>query len=226
MSGNFALIACGFDLREDHISGAIVSRDETRALLTHLSAVSAPDTGAAKALLVYARMATTACDWLDGDLCIDLVGEVDDTSIRAFTELGGGLRERLFAPMLFRAPLAEFARSIGRVPHMIAPLVMRSGTLQRVRLSAAEPVSRTTVPPPRIAISAESFFLRVPSPDGADDFADLPLPIVEPRPAPAHFEAPSVDERAEGSAPDSPPPKPKDPTDPLPLNDLDLGWEE
>ncbi len=229
MSGNLALIACGLDLRDDHIAEAIVSRDATRALLSRLSAVSAPDTGCAKALLVYARMATTACEWIDGDLCVDLVGEVDVTSIQAFTELGGGSRERLFAPMLFRAPLAEFARSIGRAPHVIAPLGMRAGTPTRIQLSATDQVRRTTVPPPPFTISVESMFLRGLSPDGPNDVAydlsDPPLPIVGPRSTvPAHLE-PAIEARAEAVAPKSAA-EPQDPKESLPISELDRGWDE
>ncbi len=164
MSGNLALITCGFDLREEHIAEAIGSREGTKGLLLHLSSISAPDTGVAKVLLLYARMATTACDWLDEDLWIDLVEEGDVTSVEAFTELGGGFRERLFAPMAFRAPLAEFARAISRVPHMVSPLTTRQMGATRIRLSATEQIRRTTFPPPPFTIAAESLLVRLSPP--------------------------------------------------------------
>jgi hypothetical protein len=164
MSGPFAHIALCLDLQERDLAAALRGRDTTKALLAHLAAISAPNTGAAKVLIVFSRMATTACNWVDGDLRIDVVGDADETVIEAATELGGGLRERLFAPMSFRAPIAEFARAIERVPHMIVPLVIRAKSAHRVSLSANEVLRRTTAPPPPIEISGDSLFVRVSPP--------------------------------------------------------------
>jgi hypothetical protein len=205
MSGDFALIARGFDLQSEHIAEAIGAREQARALLERLAQVSAPDTGIAKALLVYARMATTACDWLDGGLWIDLTTDADVTVIEAYTELGGGLRERLFAPVRFKAPLSEFVRAIERVPHMIAPLTMRSSTARRLTLSATEVVRRTTAPPPPIEISAESLYAHV---------ASARLPKAEPLSEPL---LPVVDRET--------PAKSRMPSDPV-IKDVDGGWDE
>lgn len=250
MSVELALIVSGLSLRDEHIEEAIESRSGTKALLQRLAEVSAPGTGIAKVLLVYARMATTACDWIDGDLCVELVeesGEPQDgasdpvTSIQTFTELGGGLRERLFPPMTFRVPLGEFARSIARVPHMIAPLAVQSTAARRIRLSATELVRRTTVPPPLIGIASESLFVPPARPphfgDDADEAPtlDLPLPIVvrtspsedpEPETVPALSSLP--DPPLVPPAPSAPPkavPAPGVPSDP-PLHDVDSGWDE
>jgi hypothetical protein len=164
MSGDFSHLVRCLDVRENDVSEAVVSRASARALLVRLAACSAPNTGVAKVLLVFARMATTACDWIDGDLLIELVGDEQLTVIEALTELGGGLRERLFGPLSFRAPLAEFVRAIERVPHLIAPLAIQSGTPRRVSLAASANVRRTTVPPPPIEIAADSLFVRAPAP--------------------------------------------------------------
>jgi hypothetical protein len=163
MSGRFVHIVRCIDLQEHDVSGALGARERTAALLEHLAAISAPDTGAAKALIVFARMATTACDWIDGDLCIDLVGEAASTTIEAVTQLGGGLRERLLPPTRMRVPIGEFARAIDRVPHMVAPLVVRARSAHRVSLSATDHVRRTTGPPPPIEIATASLFVRAPS---------------------------------------------------------------
>jgi hypothetical protein len=160
MSGPFAHITRCMDLRDTEVASAVGSRETTADLLARLAAVSAPNTGAAKALIVFARMATLACNWVDGDLCIELLGDGDATVIETATQLGGGLRERLLAPVRFQAPIAEFARAIERVPHMVAPLVIRARSAQRVSLSASDAVRRTTAPPPPIEISSESFFVR------------------------------------------------------------------
>jgi len=180
MTGDYVRIARCLDLQERDIAGAMHARDETKSLLERLAAISAPDSGAAKVLLVYARMATTACDWADGDLCIDLVGDGAVTTVEAFTELGGGLRERLFPPVSFRAPLGEFSRAIHRVPHMIAPLAVRAATEARIKLSATEAVRKTTMPPPPISISNDSLFAHVASPDPSRDAPQPAAPLSEP----------------------------------------------
>jgi hypothetical protein len=161
MAGELAHIVRCLDLQERDIVAAVVSRERTRALLMHLAAISAPDTGVAKVLLVLARMATVSCDWIDGDLLLELVATGDATRVEAATELGGGLRERVFPPMVFQAPLEEFTRAVARVSHMIAPLRVRAGNAQRIALGASEAARRTSMPPP-IEISADSLFLHLP----------------------------------------------------------------
>lgn len=256
MVPELARISRCFDLQERHIAEAIAGREQTKRLLAHLAHVSAPDTGVAKVLLIYARMATTACDWVDGDLSIDLVEQGDATAIEAFTDLGGGLRERLFAPIRFDAPLTEFARAIARVPQMVSPLKKRSGA-RLIRLSVAESVRRTTAPPPAaIHIAAESLFRGAPRhetpaatgavpPEGRLPFA---LPIVgRDRSALAADEVPEDAGLAASSPPvglaasspegDREPAAPgvaKRPTDAAaavkpsspPIEEVDAGWDE
>jgi hypothetical protein len=233
MSDAFESIARCLDLQEGHIASAMEGRAETRDLLTHLAAVSSPNSGSAKALLVYARLATNACDWIDGDLAVDLVDDGGRTVVEASTELGGGMRERLFAPITFDTPLDEFARAITRVPHLIAPLSARSVTTRRIRLSALAMVRRTTAPPPPIAIASESLFIAAAPPlpratdaaadDGDDGFLPLPGVVAGPKraaPAPA---SPPVPEPP-AAAPPSAPAQPKAPdTD---LADVDDAWDE
>ncbi|MDP9000547.1 MAG: hypothetical protein M3O46_10595 [Myxococcota bacterium] len=169
------------DLQEDDVADALASRETTRALLAHLAAISAPNTGAAKVLIVFARMATTACDWIDGDLCIDVFSKADVTVIEAATELGGGLRERVFAPMSFKAPIAEFARAIDRVPHVIVPLVIRARSARRISLAATQALRRASGPPPRIEIASENLFVRESPPAARDETnaPAVPLPLTE-----------------------------------------------
>lgn len=177
MMEEFAHLVRCLDVRETDVADAVASRDRTRALLLHLADCSAPNTGVAKVLLVFARMATTACDWIDGDLLVELVGHAEVTVVEAHTELGGGLRERLFAPASFRAPLVEFSRAIERVPHLVAPLAIRSASARRISLSASALVRRTTVPPPPVQIAPDSLFVRVPAPAALRPDVDVgPLP--------------------------------------------------
>jgi hypothetical protein len=179
MSGPFAHITRCLDLQERDLTEAVGSRDATKALLAHLAAISAPNTGAAKVLIVLARMATTACSWIDGDLFIELLANEDTTVIQVATELGGGLRERLLSPISFRVPMAEFARAIERVPHVIAPLAIRAKSPRRVSLSATEVQRRTTAPPPPIEISSDSLFVRA-SPPVSTESNETPSPSLPP----------------------------------------------
>ncbi|HEY8040236.1 MAG TPA: hypothetical protein VIF15_10610 [Polyangiaceae bacterium] len=198
MSTGLLHIARCLDLREKDIADAVATRDATRTLLARLAEVSAPDTGAAKVLLVLARMATTACGWIDGDLFIDLQAEGDATVVDVGTELGGGLRERLLSPFTLDAPLAEFTRAVDRVPHLVAPLRLRGKSARRMTLSATELVRRTSIPPPPIEIAVDSLFVRIEAP---------PLPTEGDAPALPTIEAAPV------------------PSDP-PLNELDRGWDD
>jgi hypothetical protein len=178
MSDRFEHIARCLDLQEQDIADAAPARDATRALLSRLAEVSAPNTGAAKALLVFARMATNACDWIDGDLAIELAADGDRTRIDASTELGGGLRERLFPPVTLHAPIEEFARAIDRVPRMIAPLGIRARTASAISLSVSAAVRRTSAPPAAIEIATDSLFVRVPAAAVPREAAPVPLPVV------------------------------------------------
>jgi hypothetical protein len=219
VSSDFAHLARCLDLQEQDVIDSIGTRERTRALLNHLAARSAPNTGVAKVLIVFARMATTACDWLDGDLTIELRSESDGTAIETATELGGGLRERVFAPIAFGAPISEFQRAIDRVPHMIAPLSVRASGPRRVVLTATEAVRQTTIPPP-IEIASESLYVRAsgpaPAPGPAPSEEALSLPVVESR---GRIEAaPSV-------VASNPPVAPQAPSVP-PVKDIDSGWDD
>jgi len=166
------------DLADRDIASAVATREATSALLTRLADVSAPETGTAKVLLVLARMATMACDWVDGDMAVDLVDEGPVTRMEVSTEMGGGMRERVFAPIRFRAPLAEFTRAIERVPHMIRPLAIRSKEARRLTFAASAMVRRTTAPPPPIEIADDSLYVRAPAPALPTETEAPSLPVV------------------------------------------------
>ncbi|HEY1691976.1 MAG TPA: hypothetical protein VGG39_07430 [Polyangiaceae bacterium] len=233
MVGDLAHIARCLDLQAQDVVDAVGSRDSARALLEHLARVSAPDTGVAKVLLVFARMATTACDWLDGDLTIDLQAEGNATRADVTTDLGGGLRERAFAPLLFHAPLVEFARAIERVPHMVAPLAVRGSTPKRVLLSATALTRRTSIPPAPVAIAPENLFVRVPppAPTGATQpERDEPsLPVIAAASPAARGARPAVHEAQpdlHDVLPAAQPPAAPSPTSSLPPKDVDSGWDD
>jgi hypothetical protein len=211
MTGELAHITRCLDLVEADIVSAIVDRERTQALLAHLAAISAPNTGAAKVLLVLARMATTACAWIDGDLAIDVVDLGRATRVELATELGGGLRERVFAPLIFPVPFEEFTRAIERVPHMIAPLRIGPKTPRRLGLLASAVARRTSHPPPPIEIAPESLFLRLDAPplpaepDDDDALGSLPVILAVP--------------------PSAKPAAPRGVSD-APARDVDSGWDD
>src|ERR1700722_20810714 len=94
MSGTWSHLARCLDLQEDDVARAIRSGASTRELLAHLAAISSPDTGVAKVMLVFARMATTACEWLEGGLRVGMTAEGNGTRVELTTDLGGGLLGR------------------------------------------------------------------------------------------------------------------------------------
>lgn len=204
------------DLQEQDIVEAIASGESTRALLARLASLSAPNTGCAKVLLLYARMATTACTWIDGDLVIELVAKGDTTVVEAATDLGGGLRERALPTVTLRAPIAEFTRAIDRVPHMVAPLAMQAKSPKRIVLTATATVRRTSMPPAPVEISTDSLFIRVPHAavpkDGELAQSPAPLPVV------------TASTRAKSGKGESAPPK-QGVSEP-PGSDVDSGWDD
>jgi hypothetical protein len=135
-----------------HISKAEIveaaqSRDRCRALLFHLSSISRPRDGAPLVLLLFARLATLAGAWLDGDLRIELTADDGGTVFDVTTTLGFGLAERVFPQFRFAVPLGEFEGAVARVPPMIWPLRLEKRRA-RITLSATEQVRVSTIPPP------------------------------------------------------------------------------
>src|SRR5215831_11780369 len=146
------------DITDKDIATAVETREGCKLLLDHIAEIAAPGQGAPKLLILLARMATTACDWIDGELRIEMVGDGDVTVVETMSELGGGMRERVLAPFSMAVPLAEFVRAVERVPHMIAPLQARTISQRRVIFSASEDVRKNTTPPPPVEIGEASLY--------------------------------------------------------------------
>ena len=149
---------CG-DLSEKDLAAAAESRAECTALLQRMAEISAPGTGAAASLSVFAVLASSACDWLDGDLVVELYEEEEHTVARVMTELGDGLRERAVAPVKFKAPLSEWAAAIDRNPGIVGSLSVQKVSWRRMHLRVEERVRRSTVPP-KIQISDASMWIK------------------------------------------------------------------
>jgi hypothetical protein len=148
---------------EREVAQAAESREDCRALVDHMAAISKPNDGAPKLLLVFARLATTACDWLEGDLRVELVGDGDVSVIEVMSDLGAGMRERVLPSFAMNVPLREFIRAVERVPHMIAPLTTREKTARRVVFTASEATRKSSMAPPLVEIGEDSIFVGDPS---------------------------------------------------------------
>ncbi len=209
---DYAHIKRCFDVTNDDMVAAVESRGATLALLRHLATVSQPDTGAPKVVLVFAMMATVACDWLDGALRVDLKAAGTKTLIDVTSELGAGLLERVFPTLRFDVEIGELSRTIGRAEKRIAPLRVLSSTTTHIVLGATEAERRSTMPPQGIRIADDHIFqttslraAKVP----AVERAEPALPIIEPK-------APSIGPKRKKS---TGPPKADG-------DDVDSGWDD
>lgn len=151
------LSRCG-DLAQADLEAASESRATCGELLARMAAIAAPDTGVAAVVSVFAALASAACDWIDGDLFIELADEDDVTTVRVMTDLGGGMREGLFKPFTLRAPLTEITAAIDRTPGLTGGLSVRKVSWRRIVLAVTEQVRRSTLPP-RIGVSEESLWM-------------------------------------------------------------------
>ena len=152
---DFATLEQCMQLRDAHIVSAVSSSEAMEALLTRFAVISAPGKGAPIVLAALARLGTTACDWIDGELRIEIVGDEAQTKIAISTSLGDHFREKIFPDVVLRVPVEEFSRGIKRAPRLIEPLqVKESG--KRIVLSISQEVRKTSLPPPMVKIDPES----------------------------------------------------------------------
>lgn len=126
------------DLTDELIAEAIESRADVRALLERLSQAITPNTGAGRVLLIFARMATADCDWLEGGLRVDVIERDGGVVIETFTDIGGGLKERALPPVVLRCPLSELVQFVASDPRAIAPLTATRPGPDRLHLAADE----------------------------------------------------------------------------------------
>ena len=86
--------------------------------------VAEVNAGAPNALLPLARLArlgSRGCDWIDGDVRVELEGDQERTSLDVFADFGGTY-ERMLPTVVFTAPLAEFEGFIASAPAALVPL--------------------------------------------------------------------------------------------------------
>jgi hypothetical protein len=154
------------EISDDVVAQAVRSHDAMKALLARAAEIARPMEGAARVLVALARMATTACTWLEGDLVVEIVGDDEVSVVEVTSELGGGLRERVFPTFTLHVSVDEFVRAVRLVPRMILPLKMtESGG--RLRFSATEAVRHSTRPPPAIEVEEDFLSIEVTDPESA-----------------------------------------------------------
>ncbi|WP_146655119.1 hypothetical protein [Labilithrix luteola] len=127
-----------------------------QALLERFEQIASPGAGAPVLFLALARLATTACDWLDGELRVELTGDDAKTRISVSTTIGGGFREKAFRDAVLGVPFAEFNHAALTMPKLIEPLVL-SESGKRIVLVASSAARKTSLPPPMVTIDPSSF---------------------------------------------------------------------
>jgi hypothetical protein len=178
--GSFDHIERCFALGDEDVASAVVSRDATKALLDHLAFIAKPNEGAPKILLVFAMMATTACDWLDGELRVEIIGDGEISVVELMTELGGGLRERALPSFAVGVPLSEFVRAVERVPRMVQPLLVKAKSERRLVLVSKVERAGRSLPPATVAI-AEEHLIDLPGQAPTKNATKKPPPLLKPR---------------------------------------------
>ena len=146
------------DLTEDHIDEGLKSVESMRVLLDHMAHIAKPNAGAAKILVAISRIATTACEWLEGTLHVEVDELIGTTEIAVMSDLGGGVRELIFPRMLLAVEHDEFVRAVRLAPRLITPLKFRVRG-DRMILKRDTP---GTVAPPAFEIAEESLRRSLP----------------------------------------------------------------
>lgn len=186
--GDFDDIKRCADISDAHVIRAVRTRVGMRDLLEHVMKIARPGEGGPKVLLAFARMASTSCDWLEGDLRVEITDDAGACAIDVLCDLGGGFRERVFPPFEMKIPIDEFMRSVRLVPRMIAPLNMQQRGDDRLIFSARE--IDESEPPPEL-VELEESSQETPSEDevslGSLNImveAPVDVPVTEPKVAP------------------------------------------
>jgi hypothetical protein len=125
-----------------------------RALLQHMAAAARPGEGAPKILVPIARMASSACDWVDGGLHVEVVTVPKGTQILVAIDLGGGVRELLFPRLFLAVEREELVRAVKLAPMLVAPMTVRFKKESLVLTCEVDLVG--TIAPPAFDIAEES----------------------------------------------------------------------
>jgi len=232
---NFRSIQRCRDITDEHINAAIDTRGDTRDLLEHAVGIAKPREAGARVLLVFAKMASPACDWLDGALRIELARDGARTAIESFTVIGAGLKERVFPRMVLDVPLDEFTLAIEKYPRAIAPMAVAVNTEDKLTLTAEESAKverredAPIAPPPALGVADLPTVGGPPAAPLAKLKLERKLPALKQRISEESVTKPRGDTRrdATGEFPAMPivpleePPEQK----PRDSDDVDTGWD-
>ncbi len=222
------------EITDDCIQEAAESREDMRALFERAVEIARPRAGGARVLLLFAKIASPACDWLEGALRVQLTADADNadnTVIESVVEIGAGLKERVFPKRKVNVPLVEFEAAIKKFPQALAPLTAESG-VGKVVLAAPEAEKGVeVVAKPVVAIDATD----IPAVGGPRPLAKLKLrkqlpargsEIVPPKRA---AKTPSKPPKTASKPPKTaskPPKTASKPPKPPAKDDVDKGWDE
>jgi hypothetical protein len=125
-----------FGLKARDLEAASRSQDQCAALLKRLS--RAPSPGLSPSLLtIFARLASPACRWLEGDVAIELFAEEDATRVRVLAELGAGQRERVLPAVTVPSILEDLTDIAERSPGLLGSLRLERVSSRCVLLVAS-----------------------------------------------------------------------------------------
>lgn len=147
MEADFSSLQSCKQLREVHIAQAATSSDAMRALLKRFAEIARPNTGAPLIVAALARLGTTACEWIEGELRVEISGDATKSVISVSSSLGAGFAEKVFPDTVLMVPLDEFKRGLQRAPKLLEPLAVVEDDDVIVLAVGAE-VRQSTMPPP------------------------------------------------------------------------------
>lgn len=143
-----------------HITAAAESAESMRALLARFQELAGPGKGVPLILAALARLGTTSCDWIDGELRIVVTGDDTQTTVSVSSSIGGGFAEKVLPTTKFATPFKEWTRAVTVAPKLLEPLHVQM-TDKSIVLTASQEIRKTSLPPPAIEIDTKSI-LAVP----------------------------------------------------------------
>jgi hypothetical protein len=161
----FAHLASCSDLSARDLEDATASHEACAALIKRFAEVSAPGTGAAAILAIFAHVDSDACAWREGDLSVELLGAGDMTRVKMMLD-AGGLRERLLPTVVLDAPIEELLTAIEKFPAILADLPTTI-TARCIYLGSVEPMPASI--PYEISERSISGIPAAPKPDELDN---------------------------------------------------------
>jgi hypothetical protein len=226
------------DITDDMINDAVESREDMRALFERAVAVAQPRHAGSRLLLLFAKMATPACDWLEGALRVDLRAEGETTVIESVVDIGAGLKERVFPTRTVHVPLVEFEAAIKKFPQAIAPLSAQVDRYKIVLTAAEAPKvlddeqdDKPVVKKPLTTMGAADLPTVSSTKPALQPVISRPLAKLQLRKTAVAGGITEINSPKKKKAKSSKPPPPKKPSSKPPKaaekkEDVDKGWDE